>query len=228
MSNLQDVPLADPEVLPVDGSDVTPAPKSSSLKRFFKISKKPLMRDQVEEVSETSSQDHKELGRSNTISRFFTRLKGSSKDGQEQSSSVTDAVQHEKPLPNVKPTIKTSISSYWKLLFHRQKNQRQNAGFGLSNNVENVESEEVHELQPVNHESETDCQSNPKLEDSEIDDNTSDPAQEPPIALAKKSVANKASGQEALSALEGGQLSIAEAEIEDSIQPAPTFVNQFK
>jgi len=28
--------------------------------------------------------------------------------------------------------------------------------------------------------------------------------------------------------LEGGQLSIAEAEIEDSIQPAPTFVNQFK
>jgi len=79
MSNLQDVPLADPEVLPVDDSDVTPAPKSNSLKRFFKISKKPLMRDQVEEVSETSSQDHKELGRSNTISRFFTRLKGSSK-----------------------------------------------------------------------------------------------------------------------------------------------------
>ncbi|XP_016959981.1 uncharacterized protein LOC108031253 [Drosophila biarmipes] len=223
MSNLQDVPLADPEVLPVDGSEVTPAPKSSSLKRFFKISKKPLMRDQVEEVSETSSQDNKELGRSNTISRFFTRLKGSSKDGQEQSSSVADAVAHEKPVPNAKPTIKTSISSYWKLLFNRQKNQRQNAGFGLSNNVQNGEVEEVHELQPVNHESETDCQASSKVEESAVEDYPTDPAQEPPNTLAKN---NRASGED-LSALEGGPLSIAEAEIEDSIQPAPTFVNQY-
>ncbi|KRK05755.1 uncharacterized protein Dyak_GE27559, partial [Drosophila yakuba] len=79
MSNLQDIPLADHEGLTVDGSEVTPTPKSNSLKRFFKISKKPLMRDQVEDDDETSSQDNKELGRSNTISRFFTRLKGASK-----------------------------------------------------------------------------------------------------------------------------------------------------
>ncbi|XP_016993940.2 uncharacterized protein [Drosophila takahashii] len=227
MSNLQDVPLADPEGLPVvDGSEATPAPKSSSLKRFFKISKKPLMRDHVEEVSETSSQDNRELGRSNTISRFFTRLKGSNKDGQEQSSSIADPVEHDqKPMPNAKPTIKTSISTYWKLLFHRQKNHRQNAGFGLSQNAEG-ESEEVHELQPVNHESETEFQSPVKVEEAEVEESGTD--SEPSNPKAKKSVANKASGEEILNALEGGQLSIAEREDEEAIQPAPTSVNQFK
>ncbi|KAH8344412.1 hypothetical protein KR084_011033, partial [Drosophila pseudotakahashii] len=215
MSNLQDVPLADPEGLPVvDGSEVTPAPKSSSLKRFFKISKKPLMRDHVEEVSETSSQDNRELGRSNTISRFFTRLKGSNKDGQEQSSSIAEPVEHEKPMPNAKPTIKTSISTYWKLLFHRQKSHRQNAGFGLSQNAES-EPEEVHELQPVNHESETDIHPTASVEKAEVEEPATD--QEPSNAKAKKSVANKASGEEILDALEGGQLSIAERDDEESI-----------
>lgn len=79
MSSLQDIPLADPEGLSVEGPEVAPAPKSNSLKRFFKISKKPMMRDQVEDDDETSSQDNKDLGKSNTISRFFTRMKGANK-----------------------------------------------------------------------------------------------------------------------------------------------------
>lgn len=39
------------------------------------------------------------------------------------SSTVSPAVEEatDKPVPNVKPTIKTSISGYWKQLFHRQK-----------------------------------------------------------------------------------------------------------
>lgn len=39
------------------------------------------------------------------------------------SSMLNPAVEEatDKPVPNVKPTIKTSISGYWKQLFHRQK-----------------------------------------------------------------------------------------------------------
>ncbi|XP_039491811.1 uncharacterized protein LOC120451870 [Drosophila santomea] len=215
MSNLQDIPLADPEGLTVDGSEVTPTPKSNSLKRFFKISKKPLMRDQVEDDDETSSQDNKELGKSNTISRFFTRLKGASKDVQEPSRSVVEPVEHEKPLPNAKPTIKTSISSYWKLLFNRQKSQRQNVGFGQSNsnNVGN-ESEEVHELQPVNQDPDTDHQPKAKDEQEELEEGT-DP--EAPNSKPRKTVASNASAQEILSALQGDQLSTIEHEDEGSI-----------
>ncbi|XP_016982756.1 uncharacterized protein LOC108047169 [Drosophila rhopaloa] len=226
MSNLQDIPLADPEGLPVAGSDVTPTPKSNSLKRFFKISKKPQMRDQVEDVSESSSsEDPKELGKSNTISRFFTRLTGANKDGQEQSSSIPDPVEQERPLPNAKPTIKTSISSYWKILFHRQKAQRQNLGFGPEKNAVN-DPEEVHEMQPVHQESEPEFQSNAQVEEQPaIEEYSTDP--EPPEPLPKKSVTNKPCGKEILSALEDGQLSTVEREDEESVQPAPPFVNQF-
>ncbi|XP_017084722.2 uncharacterized protein LOC108117061 [Drosophila eugracilis] len=224
MSNLQEIPLADPEGLPVDGSNVATTPKSNSLKRFFKISKKPMMRDQVEDESETSSQDNKELGKSNTISRFFTRMKGSSKDGQEQSTSIAaDPVDPEKPLPNIKPTIKTSISTYWKLLFNRQKSQRQNAKLGLNDNPEN-DSEEVHELQPVNQETETDGQPDAKEDQPEIKEERMD--SEVPKASSLKPVAHKASGQDILNALEGGQLTTnSEPVDEDFIQPAPGSLN---
>ncbi|XP_052843764.1 uncharacterized protein LOC128257008 [Drosophila gunungcola] len=225
MSNLQEIPLAEPEGLEVASSDVTPTPKSNSLKRFFKISKKPLMRDQAEDVSESSSsEDPKELGKSNTISRFFTRKKGASKDVPEQSSSIADPEEQEKPQPNVKPTIKTSISSYWKILFHRQKGQRQNADFGPSNSAGN-DPEEVHEMQPVPQESEHELQSDVKVEQSDIEEYSTDP--EPPQPMPKKNLANKASGEEILSALEGGQLSSVELEDGESGQPSPVIVNQF-
>ncbi|EDV48507.1 uncharacterized protein LOC6553816 [Drosophila erecta] len=209
MSNLQDIPLGD-QGLPVDGPEVAPTPKSNSLKRFFKISKKPLMRDQVEDDDDSSSQDNKELGKSNTISRFFTRLKGANKDGQEASGSAVDPVEHEKPLPNAKPTIKTSISSYWKLLFNRQKSQRQTAVFGQSNNsnVEN-ESEEIHELQPVNQDPDADSQPTARDEQEELEDGVD---AEPANPKLRKIVASKASDQQILSALEGGQLSTTQHE----------------
>ncbi|EDX12355.1 uncharacterized protein LOC6727472 [Drosophila simulans] len=216
MSGLQDIPLADPEGLSVEGPEVAAAPKSNSLKRFFKISKKPLMRDQAEDDDENSSQDNKELGKSNTISRFFTRMKGANnKDTQDPSSSVVEPVEHDKPLPNAKPTIKTSISSYWKVLFNRQKSQRQNAAFGEStaNKVDN-ESEEVHELQPVGQDPDTDTQPTVKDEQDEMERGT---GPEPPNPKPTKSVANKASGQEILSALEGDQLSTNDHENAASI-----------
>ncbi|KAI8044463.1 hypothetical protein M5D96_000626 [Drosophila gunungcola] len=213
MSNLQEIPLAEPEGLEVASSDVTPTPKSNSLKRFFKISKKPLMRDQAEDVSESSSsEDPKELGKSNTI------------NVPEQSSSIADPEEQEKPQPNVKPTIKTSISSYWKILFHRQKGQRQNADFGPSNSAGN-DPEEVHEMQPVPQESEHELQSDVKVEQSDIEEYSTDP--EPPQPMPKKNLANKASGEEILSALEGGQLSSVELEDGESGQPSPVIVNQF-
>ncbi|XP_017060688.1 uncharacterized protein LOC108101030 [Drosophila ficusphila] len=225
MSNLQEISLAGPECLPVTETNVTPPPKSNSLKRFFKISKKPLVRDQVDNDSVSSSEDNKELGKSRTISRFFTRLKKTNKVSvdQEQSSSIAEPEVREKPPPNPKLRVKSSISSYWKLLFQRQKAQRQIAEFGLENSPENM-VEEVHELQPVNHESETEIRPTENVEETEIDVKADS---EPPQPMAKRNVANKASAQEMLSALEGGQLPTVEDEEEETIQPVPTFVNEF-
>jgi len=136
-------------------------------------------------------------------------------DVQDPSSSVVEPVEQDKPLPNAKPTIKTSISSYWKILFNRQKSQRQNAALGQTNaNKEDNESEEVHELQPVSQDPDTDPQPTVKDEHDEMERGT-DP--EPPNPKPNKSVASKASGQEIVSALEGGQLSTNDHENAASI-----------
>ncbi|XP_064550765.1 uncharacterized protein LOC135436922 isoform X2 [Drosophila montana] len=131
MSNLQDVPLAEPEDLPTIEQD-TAGSKSNSLKRFFKLGKKSntsqeSSQDASEEVSELEDEANKDPAKPGSISRLLTRLKGSSKTEQNEptSSNNETAVEAEeatdKPVPNLKPTIKTSISGYWKQLFHRQK-----------------------------------------------------------------------------------------------------------
>ncbi|KAH8280091.1 hypothetical protein KR018_007526, partial [Drosophila ironensis] len=151
MSNLQEVPLAEPEVLsavPSALSDQQPA-KSSSLKRFFKVSKKPHMRDHLDEDSDASSSDEAVKEKPKTLGRFFMRNRGASKAHVPDSSSnlTNTKSEHERPVPNVKPTIKASISTYWKLLFHRQKANRQD--MGAMADEANAQQEEVHELQPV-------------------------------------------------------------------------------
>lgn len=76
MSNLEDIPLAEPQTLPVAPSEITQASKSNSLKRFFKVSKKPLIRDQPDDDSDASSDDNaKEGSKPKTLTRFFTRNK---------------------------------------------------------------------------------------------------------------------------------------------------------
>ncbi|KAH8358996.1 hypothetical protein KR093_003790, partial [Drosophila rubida] len=137
MSNLQDVPLADPENLPPTDAQNVAATKSNSLKRFFKLGKKStssqdINADACEVVVE--EEVSKDTGKPRTISRFLTRLKGTNKTGDlpvaepavEPASgssppAAEEASQKPAPVPNAKPTLKTSISSYWKMLFHRQK-----------------------------------------------------------------------------------------------------------
>ncbi|XP_068153376.1 uncharacterized protein [Drosophila tropicalis] len=89
-------------------------------------------------------------GKTNTLSRFFTRMKNAQRtDGLDPAATIsktTTNVENEaeeiaeaptqeelpkestvatagsdKPVPNPKPTLKASISTYWKLLFTRQK-----------------------------------------------------------------------------------------------------------
>ncbi|XP_001360020.3 uncharacterized protein [Drosophila pseudoobscura] len=158
MSNMQDVPLPEPEGLDGSGVASTVSTKSTSLKRFFKLSKKPHnFQEELQDVAESAGRQ-KDPSKNNTMGRFFTRFKNAQKDGDEpvsSTSNVTTVAGEEeqqqqdqgqvsnKPLPNVKPTIKESISSYWKMLFTRTKAQKQ-AGSGMS-----VGMEEVHELQQV-------------------------------------------------------------------------------
>ncbi|XP_030556439.1 uncharacterized protein LOC115759607 isoform X2 [Drosophila novamexicana] len=125
MSNLQDVPLAEPEDLPTIEQD-TAGSKSNSLKRFFKLGKKSnTSQEACEEVTELEDEANKDPAKPGSISRLLTRLKGNSKTEQNEptSSNNETAVEEaaDKPVPNLKPTIKTSISGYWKQLFHRQK-----------------------------------------------------------------------------------------------------------
>ncbi|XP_034485684.1 uncharacterized protein LOC117790361 isoform X2 [Drosophila innubila] len=131
MSNLQDVPLAEPEnQTPTDQN--TTGHKSNSLKRFFKLGKKSNSSQDINaEAGEVTEEEaNKDPAKPGSISRFLTRLKGTSKTGDltitepgESTSSSPTAVEVavERPVPNAKPTLKTSISSYWKVLFHRQK-----------------------------------------------------------------------------------------------------------
>ncbi|KAH8326247.1 hypothetical protein KR067_004050, partial [Drosophila pandora] len=197
MSNLEDIPLAEPQTLPVAPSEITQASKSNSLKRFFKVSKKPLIRDQPDDDSDASSDDNaKEGGKPKTLTRFFTRNKTVQKDVVEATNAMGSPVtEQEKPIPNAKPTIKASISTYWKLLFHRQKN-RQDAGSGAQqSNLGAAEQEEVHELQQVQLQ-ESQSHSNTDLKETDGEETSTDP---PKTA--------KMTAEELQDSLEGGMAS---------------------
>lgn len=193
MSNLQDVPLADPEGLPTAVAEESAGSKTSSLKRFFKLSKKPALQDHAVKPSKTSIEgDNKELGKSNTLSRIFARKKATPRDGLEQSSSVGIPIEKDKPLANPKPAIKASMSMYWKRLFHLHKTQNQEAGSGADKGAVNG-PEEVHELQLVQNDPE-----NPTtdLEQPDLDANQ----ESEPQTVSEKATAS----DQILSALESG------------------------
>jgi len=86
MSNLQDVPLAEPEnQTPTDQN--TTGNKSNSLKRFFKLGKKSNSSQDINaEAGEVVVEDeaNKDPAKPGSISRFLTRLKGTSKTGNEK------------------------------------------------------------------------------------------------------------------------------------------------
>lgn len=233
MSNLENIPLAEPQALPMAPSEITQASKASSLKRFFKVSKKPLIRDQPDDDSDASSDDNaKEGSKPKTLTRFFQRNKTGNKgkisvyhilrsitifppDVLEASNTVERSVsEQEKPIPNAKPTIKASISTYWKLLFHRQKT-RQDAGSGAEqSNLGAAEQEEVHELQQVQLQ-ESQSHSNTDLKETDVKE-TTDPS---PNTV-------KMSAEELQDSLEGGMTSTGGPATE-SETPSPTFVNQY-
>ncbi|KAL7727256.1 hypothetical protein ACLKA6_016014 [Drosophila palustris] len=172
MSNLQDVPLAEPENLPPTDQNAT-GNKSNSLKRFFKLGKKTNSSQEINaeasEVAAVEDEAKKDPAvKPGSIGRFLTRFKGTSKTGdltiteptEATSSSPTADVEEavEKPAPNAKPTLKTSISSYWKVLFHRQKaaNNRQGADSEEEPGAATEQLMDSNEMQQVQQEQQTD------------------------------------------------------------------------
>ncbi|KAH8249355.1 hypothetical protein KR032_008846, partial [Drosophila birchii] len=148
MSNLQDVPLAEAQVLSEADAEEAQISKANSLKRFFKISKKPAVKEYASEASLDG--DNKELRKTSTLSRIFSRKKLPNKDEPEQSSSMPPPIPQDKPL--MKP-VKSSMSMYWKRLFHLHKAQNQDGGSGTEQSHVNG-PEEVHELKLVQADSE--------------------------------------------------------------------------
>ncbi|KAH8399484.1 hypothetical protein KR215_011694 [Drosophila sulfurigaster] len=166
MSNLQDVPLAEPENIPppTEQQNVT-GNKSNSLKRFFKMGKKSASSQDINadacEVVVEDQEGIKDPAKPRTISRLLTRLKGANKTGDlpateamtEPASGSNPPVVEEgseriAPAPNAKPTLKTSISSYWKLLFHRQKAaNRQGADADAAGEQPTIEPKEMQQQQ---------------------------------------------------------------------------------
>ncbi|XP_017102688.2 uncharacterized protein [Drosophila bipectinata] len=215
MSNLEDIPLEEPQALPAAPSETSQPSKSNSLKRFFKVSKKPLMRDQADDESDASDEDNaKEDSKPKTLTRFFSRNKTAQKDVAEPSNSMENPItQREKPIPNVKPTIKASISSYWKLLFHRQKN-RQDAGSGAQQSgLGATEEEELHELQPVQLQ-DSRSQSNTDLKEGNMEETSTDPKPKTP----------KETAEELQDSLEAGLTSTADPATETEL-PSPALAN---
>ncbi|KAH8369102.1 hypothetical protein KR009_001056 [Drosophila setifemur] len=224
MSNLQDIPLADPEGLPETGSEVSQPSKSSSLKRFFKVSKKPQMRDQMEEESgESSDENTKEGAKSNTLSRFLTRMKGTNKDAAEKDDpSITNSAPNfedvEKPAPNTKPTIKASISTYWKHLFHRQRSHRHDVGSEAVNSstaVSQQNEEEVHELKQVLNDTISESTETEELSFHNVSTDT----------RPKMSESKNLSAQGTQDSFEVGQMTDQCSETNQS--QTPTLVNQY-
>ncbi|KAH8406736.1 hypothetical protein KR222_008536 [Zaprionus bogoriensis] len=165
MSNLQDVPLAEPENMLSAEPSLT-GPKTNSLKRFFKLGKKSNSSQEIsEDVCEPEDDVNKDATKPGSISRFLTRLKGSNKSesGEQNVSSLSMLEESaDRPLPNAKPTLKTSISNYWKLLFHRQKvanrqgmEAEQQGATELEQQIDLTEMQPV-EMQQVQQEQQTD------------------------------------------------------------------------
>ncbi|XP_017033882.1 uncharacterized protein [Drosophila kikkawai] len=252
MSNLQDVPLNESEGLPGEDAQMS---KTNSLKRFFKLSKKPALK---EYGSETSIEgDNKELGKSKTLSRIFSRRKIPNKDGPkkdepntdgpEQSSSMSTPNQQDKPLTTTKPGVKSSMSMYWKRLFHLHKAQNQDEGSGPEQTAVNG-PEEVHELQLVPNDSEVqiqdsnepDLEAKPKLQPEAAPKTQSEKAPKtqlekvpkPQPETTQKQQPEKApkpeskklnSDEKILSALESGL--VAQPKEEKPKEPAPVVAN---
>ncbi|XP_030374627.1 uncharacterized protein LOC115624170 [Scaptodrosophila lebanonensis] len=159
MSNMQDVPLAEQESVPSAGTD-SAKPKSNTLKRLLKLGKKPTGNPDGADNTENSVEDiadsEIDVKKSTTISRFLTRLKGSSKqDADEPSTSSSFGVDADgKPLPNSKPTLKSSLSNYWRNIFkrHQAANKNQNAAVQEQNEADELEDEQ--ELKTAHHISE--------------------------------------------------------------------------
>lgn len=88
MSNLHDVPLAEPENIPTTEQNLT-GTKTNSLKRFFKLGKKSISTQNISEgTCEPEDDGTKDASKSpGSISRFLTRLKGTSKSGMLLSTS---------------------------------------------------------------------------------------------------------------------------------------------
>lgn len=78
MSNLQDVPLAAPETMPTTEHD-TAGTKSNSLKRFFKLGRKSITPSDFSEDQIDVEDEAKDPVKPGSISRFLTRLKGTTK-----------------------------------------------------------------------------------------------------------------------------------------------------
>ncbi|XP_022215826.2 uncharacterized protein LOC111069911 [Drosophila obscura] len=201
MSNMQDVPLAEPEVMAGSVASSTATTKSSSLKRFFKLSKKPHnLQDELQDANESVVRQ-KDPSKNNTVGRFFTRFKHAHKDVSDEPSSsasteATDAGEEQqqqeqaqgqgsnKPSPNMKPTIKESISGYWKMLFNRTKAQKHD-GSGMSDGMSDG-MEEVHELQQVKqdqHQSDEMSEGSDREEHTEPTQNLNQQQPEPVVAL---------------------------------------------
>ncbi|KAH8334244.1 hypothetical protein KR059_007918 [Drosophila kikkawai] len=243
MSNLQDVPLNESEGLPGEDAQMS---KTNSLKRFFKLSKKPALK---EYGSETSIEGDKELGKSKTLSRIFSRRKIPNKDGPkkdepntngpEQSSSMSTPIQQDKPLTTTKPGVKSSMSMYWKRLFHLHKAQNQDEGSGPEQTAVNG-PEEVHELQLVPNDSEVqvqdsnepDLEAKPKLKPETAPKTQLEKVPKPQPETAQKPQPEKApkpeskklnSDEKILSALESGL--VAQPKEEKPEEPAPVVAN---
>ncbi|KAH8356793.1 hypothetical protein KR200_004945 [Drosophila serrata] len=225
MSNLQDVPLAEPEVLPVADSEEAQMSKANSLKRFFKISKKPAVKEYGSDVSLNG--DNKELRKTSTLSRLFSRKKlptkdgankdGPNKDEPEQSSSMGTPMTQEKPeKPNPK-AVKSSMSMYWKRLFHLHKAQNQEGGSGLDQGPVNG-PEEVHELKLVQNDSEV---------QGDLDEPDLEPEKEPkqPVTTSEAEPKKIASRENIQSTLDRCHNLSSEPKDEEAKQPDPAIAN---
>lgn len=89
MSNLHDVPLAEPENIQSTEQNLN-VPKSNSLKRFFKLGRRSNSSQDIgEETCEPEDEGNKEAKKPpGSISRFLTKLKGTSRSGKLLSNAL--------------------------------------------------------------------------------------------------------------------------------------------
>lgn len=186
MSNLHDVPLAEPENIQSTEQNLN-VPKTNSLKRFFKLGRRSNSSQEIgEETCEPEDEGTKETTKPpGSISRFLTKLKGPSRSGMllynalvtqriilviqyltdtaDPNSSYSET--RERPAPNPRLNLKTSISSYWKVLFNRQKTSPRRGVNTEQESGREEEEIETTDLQQVQQEQQTDPV---KFDDAEI------------------------------------------------------------